>query len=145
MLRPASISVRGRIVRVMLATTLAALVVTGAVMMFQEMRVYERSLVQDLTTQAEILGRASAAALTTTDAQLGRENLALLRAKPVVRAAALYDARGALFAAYVRDGGRVADEVPQHADADGAQLSGNAAMLFRRITGDQGPVGTIYL
>src|SRR5687767_6806421 len=98
MLRAGSRSVRGRLVRVMLATTLTALVVAGVALMFQDMRVYERTLLADVVTQAEIVGRASASALAARDVAASRGNLSLLRAKPAIRAAALYDRRGALFA-----------------------------------------------
>src|SRR5215207_4705437 len=106
-------SVRRRLVLSMLATTCIALVVAGAAML------YERTLLDDLSTQADILGRATAAALTFDDSRAAEENLGMLRAKPIIRAAALYNARGVLFATYVRDEGRANAEIPSVADGEG--------------------------
>ncbi|HEV7803031.1 MAG TPA: ATP-binding protein [Burkholderiales bacterium] len=145
MFRSGARSVRGRLVRVMLATTLAALVVTGMAMMFQDIRRYEQTLLEDNATQAEILGSASVASLAFEDRQAGRENLALLRAKPGIRAAALYNARGVLFATYTRDDVIATAEIPAGPDTQGQRVSGNAVILFKRITGDNEPLGTIYL
>jgi signal transduction histidine kinase len=139
-------SVRRRLVLAMLATTCIALVVAGAAMLYQDARVYERTLLQDLSTQADILGRATAAALSFDDSRAAEENLGMLRAKPVIRAAALYNARGALFATYTREEGRANAEIPSAADAEGAQVRGDSAVLFRRVKAANGPaLGTLYL
>ena len=53
---------------------------------------------RDLTTQAELVANSSAAALTFDDAGAARENLALLRLRPQIEAAAVYAANGRLFA-----------------------------------------------
>ena len=145
MLKEGSRSLRRRVVLAMLATTLAALVVAGAAMLYQDVRLYERTLLEDVTTQAEILGRASAAALTFEDPRIAAENLSLLRAKPVVRAAALYDSRGVLFATYVREEGRENAEIPRTPDGEGLRVRGDSAVLFKRLSGADGPLGTLYL
>jgi signal transduction histidine kinase len=138
-------SVRGRLVRVMLATTLTALIVAGGALMYQDIRVYERSVVEDIATQAEILGRASSQALRVGDPDSGRRNLALLRAKPAVRAAALYDSRGALFATYVRDGLLETTEIPGKSSPDQARVMDDAVVLWKRVLGEREPLGAIYL
>ena len=63
MLKPIARSIRYKIVMVVLATTTAALLVAGAAMMIYDLRSYQASWVNDLNTQAGILGRASAPAL----------------------------------------------------------------------------------
>lgn len=145
LLRQGSRSIRSRLVLVMLATTFTALMVAGVAMMFQNARLYQRTLLDDIETQAEILGRSSAAALAFDDTEVGREILALLKAKPGIRVAALYNASGALFATYVRDGSNANAEIPLRPDAEGSRIVGNALMLFKRMAGDNEPLGTIYL
>ena len=139
-------SVRRRLVLAMLATTCIALLVAAGAMLYQDARVYERTLLQDLSTQADILGRSSAAALSFDDSRAAEENLAMLRAKPTIRAAALYNARGTLFATYARDEGRANAEIPSVADREGVHVRGDSAVLFRPVTTLQGsPLGTLYL
>ncbi|HEX2828526.1 MAG TPA: ATP-binding protein [Burkholderiales bacterium] len=138
-------SVRRRLVLATLATTLIALVVAGAAMLYQDMRLYERTLLEDLATQAEIVGRASAAALKFDDARVAEENLELLYAKPLVKAAALYNARGLVFATYAREPGRENAEIPGKPDTDGIRVHGATAVLFKRLGTADSPLGTLYI
>ncbi len=114
-------SIRHKVALVAVATALAALIVAGAALVTYDLRAYREASINDLVTQADILGRASAAALAFDDAKAARENLLLLKAKPMIAFAAIYNARGKLFAGYARvgwtgagvaplaGGGRVAD------------------------------------
>jgi signal transduction histidine kinase len=145
MFRRGSRSVRSRLVLAMLATTLAALVVAGGAMMYRDVRLYERNLLHDVSTQAEILQRSSANALAADNAPLAGENLSALRAKPAVRAAALYDAKGALFATYVREAGRENAEIPSTADVEALRVRGDSVTLFKRIARGEAAVGTLYI
>ena len=98
----ASRSVRARLVLVVIATTMTALLIAATAMILYDMREYRQSLTADLATQADILGQSSVAALLFDDAEAARENLLTLKAKPNVIAGALYNARGVLFALYTR-------------------------------------------
>ena len=60
---------------------------------------------RDLTTQAELIRINTTAALAFQDPRAAAENLATLRTKGEVVAAALYGINGELFASYVRDSG----------------------------------------
>src|SRR6185295_14484995 len=95
-----ALSLRHRLLLIVLATSLAALAVTGAAMVIYDLRTYQQSWVNDLMTQADILGRASAPALAFDDPRAARENLSLLKARPQISAAAIYTAKGSLFASY---------------------------------------------
>jgi CheY-like chemotaxis protein len=53
-----------------------------------------------MDTQAQLIGGTTAASLTFDDSKVAQENLDLLRFRPQVRAAAIYDARGEIFARY---------------------------------------------
>ena len=93
-------SIRNKLMLVVLATTVAALVVVAIALVVYESRTYERSTADDLMTQAQILGRATAAALVFDDPVAARENLAVLKVQPQIRAAAIYTQGGRLFANY---------------------------------------------
>ncbi|MFC0254640.1 ATP-binding protein [Massilia consociata] len=135
-------SIRKKLVAIVMATTLAALLVSIAIIIGYDLRSYHRTLVNDLATQAELVGHMSSAALTFDDPRLANENLALLRTRPQVRAAAIYDAGGALFASYLAQGETRA--VP--AELTGAPRSDDDDLvLHQRIVEDGDAIGTVYL
>jgi signal transduction histidine kinase len=92
--------VRQKVMVVVLTTTVIALLVTALAMLFYETRAYRTAVVADLITQADILARASAPALSFDDPTAARENLALLRVRPQILGAAIRNADGRLFASY---------------------------------------------
>ena len=93
-------SVRSKLMLVVLATTIAALVVAAIALVVYESRTYERSTADGLMTQAQILARSTAPALVFDDPVAARENLALLKLQPQILAAAVYTPGGRLFASY---------------------------------------------
>ena len=137
-------TVRSKVFGVALATTFVALVVALAAIVAYNLRAYEQNLVADMTTQSLLIGHMTEPALTFDDRQLASQNLGLLRFRPQVRAAAIYDARGKLFASYVTAGERGAF-VPAHAEPDSVRTQGLDLILFKRIVSDQEILGTLYL
>src|SRR5258706_2906123 len=97
-------TLRQKLLGMGLLTTLVALIVALGAIVGYDLRTYHRALVSDMTTQAELLGRATAPALAFDDPKVANENLGLLKFRPLVSAAAIYNARGVLFAAYLRPG-----------------------------------------
>src|SRR5215831_15091709 len=137
-------SIRIKLALVVLATTLAALLVAGVALVIYDVRAYREAGAADLVTQAEILGRASASALTFDDPQAVREYLGLLKAKPEIAAAAIYNSRGRLFATYTRDGTRDPG-IPRLPAADGSSIEGTHFVTYRRIEENNEILGTVYL
>ncbi len=135
-------SVQNKLLGVVLVTTLAALMVAIAAMVSYDLRLYHQSWIADLATQAELLGRTTAPALTFDDARVAQENLELLRYRPKVRAAAIYNARGRLFAQYAHAG---ESRFPALPEADGARIEGDELVIFKRIVNDREILGTVYL
>jgi len=135
-------SIRSKMVSAVMATTLAALLVSTAIIIGYDLRSYHRSLLNDLATQAELVGHMTSAALTFDDPRLANENLALLRTRPQVRAAAIYDANGALFAAYQAQGEshpvpKILAPVPKNDLED--------LVIQQRIVENGDTLGTVYL
>lgn len=87
-------SVQQKLLVIVLLATLVALLVAVVAMVAYDLRLYHRSWIADLTTQAELLGRTSAPALTFDDARVAKENLDLLRFRPKVRSAGSTTPRG---------------------------------------------------
>ncbi len=137
-------SIRKKLVAVVMTTTFVALLVSIAVVIAYDLRSYHRALVNDLSTQAELVGHMTSAALSFDDPRLANENLALLRTSPLVRSAAIYDAKGALFASYAAPG--EPRNISQRLDA--AVVSGDATddLVVRQPIVENGDtVGTVVL
>src|SRR5258708_7964597 len=140
---PALRSLRQKLLGMMLLTTLVALVVALAAVIGYDLSAYHRVLVSDMTTQAELLGRTIAPALSFDDVKVAKENLSLLRFRPLVNSAAIYNARGALFATYARKDDPHA--FPKLPGPDSARVDERDLGLFKRIVSDGEILGTVYL
>jgi signal transduction histidine kinase len=137
-------SIRSKVMLVVLATTAAALVVVAIALLVYDTRTYERSAANALLTQAEILARANAPALVFDDPATARDNLALLRVQPQIRAAAIFTADGRPFASYGA-AETLAAGFSRALQADGYEIDGDEIVVFRRIVEDRETLGTIYL
>jgi signal transduction histidine kinase/ActR/RegA family two-component response regulator len=152
MIRPRR-SIREKLVTIVMSTTLAALVVSVGTVVAYDLRSYRSALLNDLATQAELVGHMTSAALAFDDGRLARENLALLRSRPSVRAAAIYDEHGALFATYVAPGEPGA--FPVRPAKDGRRVhagsqetyvgAGDELVLYKPIKENGELLGTVYL
>jgi two-component system, sensor histidine kinase len=136
-------SVRAKLLVLMLATTGVALTVAVAALVVYDLRTYHERWVTDLTTQAEILGRSSIAAIAFDDKRAARENLNLLRVRPAIVAAAIYDEHGRLFASYSPDEAREAP--PPIPDDALPRIDGSRIVLFHRIVDGGRHRATVYI
>lgn len=137
-------SIRKKLVAVVMTTTFVALLVSIAIVIAYDLRSYHRALVNDLSTQAELVGHMTSAALSFDDPRLANENLALLRTSPLVRAAAIYDAKGALFASYAAAG--QSRQIPQRLDTTDPRQDDSDDLVVRQPIVENGDmVGTVVL
>ncbi len=137
-------SVRQKLFVGVLLTSLAAILVTGAALLFYDLHTLKDTLSNDLNTQAELIGRACVPALQFDDAKVANDNLALLQARPNIDTAALYNAKGTVFGRYTREG-VAAEPLPQLPEADEVRFSGDDIYVSRRIVDGAEIVGTLYL
>ena len=100
MLRVLQKSIRHKFLAATIGTSLAALTIAAAVLLIYDLRAYKASSVDELSTFAEIVGLASAPALTFRDPPSAERVLQLLRAQPRVVAGRVFDAQGRPFATY---------------------------------------------
>ena len=136
--------VRSKLMLAMLATTLTALVVSGIALLVYDLRAYQQSWVNDLVTQADILGQASTAALAFDDPRTAEQNLALLKLRPQISAAAIYTAQGKLFATYKRDD-VVDPKFPEAQGASGHRIDAGELVVFQRLERGNELLGTVYV
>ena len=137
-------SIRHKLLLIVLAANFCMLIVAAAALLYNDLREYRLALISELTTHADIIGQASVPALEFNDPKTATENLALLRAKPEVLAAAIYTVDGTLFAQYVRAGSGAPD-FPALPETDGVRTHDTELSLFRRVSNSQAIVGTVYL
>lgn len=135
-------SLRLKLIVVMLATTLVSLLVAMVSMVAYDLRAYHQGWVADMHAQADLLGRTTAPALSFNDARMAEENLHSLRLTNI-RAAAIYNANGTLFATYLAPG--QARAFPPLPGNEGVQIDGHRLTVSKRIVDNGEILGTIYL
>ncbi|GAB3457155.1 hypothetical protein GCM10027321_11700 [Massilia terrae] len=126
-----------------MSTTFAATVVSVGTVIGYDLRSYQRTLKADLVTEAELLGHMTAAALNFDDARLARENLSTLRSRSTVRAGAIYNASGRLFATYVAPGELPA--FPLHPPGGPPRAHGDNVEMAAPIIDNGEMLGMVYL
>jgi signal transduction histidine kinase/DNA-binding response OmpR family regulator len=136
-------SIREKLQAIVMFTTVAALIFALGGNIVGNVWSFHRQQVSDLQTQAELLGGITAPALMFDDPALARENLELFRARPNVRAAAIYNPQGRLFATYLAAG--QAPSFPLLPGRDDAHVQGTDIVVFQRIMRNGVTLGTVYL
>ena len=142
LLRYIGASVRRKTMAVVIATTAVALLVSGAAMLFYEVRAFRDTHIAELRTQAEIVGRASGPALAFKDRKAAEQDLGMLRGRPDVELAALYALDGTLFASYARPG---QEGIPGRAGPPGYRVEGDSVSLFHPVIDANEELGTVFL
>lgn len=143
MLRAITRSIRHKLALLVLASTLAALLLTGIALVIYDLQAYRESGFNDLAAQAEIVGRASAPALAFDDPKAAGEYLRLLKAKPNISAAVIYNAKGKLFASYARNDLDL--EFPGLPEPESSRVDGANLVVFKRIVENNEILGTVYM
>jgi two-component system, sensor histidine kinase len=137
-------SVRGKTAAVVMATTFIALAVNAVALLYYNAVTVRDAQLADVRTQAEILGRASAPAISFNDPKEATRDLTMLRARSDIDVAALYTADGKLFASYTRARAGAA-EVPAHAGEPSYRADAERVSLFHPIVEAGERIGTVYL
>ncbi|HSV17593.1 MAG TPA: ATP-binding protein [Casimicrobiaceae bacterium] len=116
------------------------LVIAGIVMVAYNERAYREGKVQQADAQARILASTVAAALVFDDREAAREYVNALAVDDAIQVAAVYDARGSLFASYTRAGHVAPAGVHDSAAAFGDD---QLAVTIPVVQGTR--IGTVYL
>jgi PAS domain S-box-containing protein len=137
-------SVRGKLVGVVLATTVIVLMVAGTAILARDLSVYRASWVSDIATEANILSQSTAPALAFDDRKIAAQNLAAMQARGSVLAVGLYSSDGRLYASFVRPGEALlqTDRPPM---ANGTVIHGERIEIAQPISYNHEFLGTIYL
>ena len=107
-------TVQQKLLGLVMRSTLAALLVAIVAMVAYDLLRYHRSWIADLDTQAELLGaHFGAGARVRRRPGRARKTSSCCAYRPKVRAAAIYNARGKLFASFGADAGRPFPSCPR--------------------------------
>ena len=139
-------TLRGQMTRASMVTTLVALLLSAGALLVYEFLSFRDAWVADLRTQADLIAHSSEAAIVFNDPRAARENLAVLKLRPRVRAAAIFQANGRQFAGFAAD---KAAAVPTRADArllaQGSRFVGSTLEISYPIERDGEFVGSVYM
>lgn len=124
-------------------TTFCALFVAGGIILIYDINTYRAASINDMDTQIELLAFSTAPALQFSDENVAGQNLNLLRTRPLIRAAAIYNARGNLFASYIRENEDVV--FPVLPGDEGVTIENSSLIIFRRIIENDEILGTAYI
>jgi signal transduction histidine kinase/ActR/RegA family two-component response regulator/HAMP domain-containing protein len=138
------LSIRQKQMAIIMATSLAALLLAGAAFVIYEVISFREAMAGNLSSLASIIGNTSTAALDFNNHEDARDILKSLSKEHHVIAACIYDSRGRLFESYQRD--RRPFSFPPPA-ADSHQFSNDQLEIFRRIENkkDGSRTGTVYI
>jgi PAS domain S-box-containing protein len=137
-------SIRRKLSMVIFCTSLLGLSLTGVAFEFYERASFRSSLVNQLTSDADMLSLNTAASLTFNDRRSAEDMLKALRVERHIVAACLYDSRGNAFSEYRRAGaGPTCEMTAGH--QDGAQFQGDFLTLSRGISLDGESRGAITI
>ncbi len=121
-----------------------ALLLSCIAFVTNDVRMIRLSMIEQMSTLAEVLGSNSTAALSFDDAKTAGELLTSLEKQPSVELACIYNAAGKVFATYHR--GDSMPSVPSVPPPTGYEFTTDGYFnVSRRIQHDGGTIGTIYL
>lgn len=145
MLRGIKHSISNKLMLVVMATTFVALLAYGVVMLIFDLRTYHDTLIKDLATQANIIAEISAPALEFGDPITGKENLELLRTRPMILRAALYTPDIERFAEYSSRTEQLLEWPKTTEIVDQYIIANNRIHVWQRIIKDDQVLGAVYL
>jgi signal transduction histidine kinase/CheY-like chemotaxis protein len=140
-----NLSIKRKLTLITMLTSSAALVLSALSFLIYDLVSFRHLLIQDLKTQAEIIGYNSAGAMEFKDVPAATATLAALTAKEDVVAAGLYGRDDKIFAHYSRNNNVLPSLLPTHSEDKGYRLEGGYVQVFHDVTLNGERLGTLYL
>ncbi|HEY0879109.1 MAG TPA: ATP-binding protein [Zeimonas sp.] len=138
-------TLRGQLTFASLATTFIALLLAAGALLGYELNTYRRAWVEDLHAQADLIARATAAALVFDDRKAARENLALLESRHRIRSAAIYRNGGSAFAQYRADPEQTVPPVDPGGGIGSERFSTSTLEVVYPVEQDGVRIGSVFL
>jgi signal transduction histidine kinase/CheY-like chemotaxis protein len=140
-----NLSIKRKLILMTMLTSSMALFLSSASFLIYDLMSFRHLLTQDLTTQAEIIGYNSAAAIAFGDESAASATLSALTAKGDIVAAALYSPKGKMFAHYFRGRRTLPDVLQSCAQGKAYRFQGQYLEVCHEVTLNGDRVGTLYL
>jgi signal transduction histidine kinase/ActR/RegA family two-component response regulator len=135
--------VKRKLMVVILLTSSVALLLMGSALVIYERIAFRHALAVNMNVLAQIIGSNSTAALAFDDPKNAREILGALLAENQIKAAAIYDRNGRIFASFPD---RVPlEQFPTRPGPDGHKFDRKELVMFEPIFQQGTRLGTIYL
>jgi PAS domain S-box-containing protein len=139
-----NISIKHKLVLITMLTCVAALLSAAAGFIVWEWTAFRRTMVQNLSTQAEMIAENCKAALTFQDAKDAEKTLSALHVKPSVVFGCVYTKDGKFFATYYRDFAETKVH-PSKFTESGYDFGEGYLTVFKPIVLDGATIGTVCL
>src|SRR5262245_37442394 len=139
------LSIKWKLILMTMLTSSMALFFSSASFLIYDLMSFRHLLTQDLTTQAEIIGYNSAAAIAFNDEPAASATLSALTAKNDIVGAGLYRPNGRLFARYFRGRRTLPGALPSCAQGKTYRFEGQYLEVCHDVTLNGDHVGTLYL
>ena len=140
---PSSIPIRRTLMRMIFLSSGAVLAVTTTAFFAYEVLTFRQSSVQQLQILSQAIASNSTAALAFDNADDGAAVMAAFRADPHIVAAALYDARGKVFATYPHE--LAAASFPAQPGTPGYTFGRTELIGFQAVAEGSRRLGTLFV
>jgi signal transduction histidine kinase/DNA-binding NarL/FixJ family response regulator len=140
-----NLSIRRKLILITMLTSSMALLLSSASFLIYDLLSFRHLLTQDLTTQAEIIGYNSAAAMAFKDEPAATATLSALTVKGDIVAAVLYSPDGKMFAEYFRNDKTLPAFVPARSQEKGYRFEGRYLEVWHDVTLNGELLGTLFL
>ena len=137
-----NMAIRAKLILITMLTCLAALVLAGVVFIVWEQVTFRSTMVQNLSTQAEMMADNCKAALAFEDTEDAKETLRALHVEPSIVFGCVYNKDGKIFATYYRD---YADSrvQPSEVQESGYSFGDGFLTVFKSIILDGEKIGIV--
>jgi signal transduction histidine kinase/DNA-binding NarL/FixJ family response regulator len=140
-----NLSIKRKLILMTMLTSSIALLLSWASFLIYDLISFRTLLTQDLSTQAEIIGYNSAAAMAFRDQTAATATLSALTAKGDIVGAVLYSPNGKMFARYFRTEQTLPDVQPTCSQKKSYRFQGQYLEVCNDVTLNGDRVGTLFL
>jgi len=140
-----NLSIKRKLILMTMLTSSIALLLSWASFLIYDLISFRSLLTQDLSTQAEIIGYNSAAAMAFRDQTAATATLSALTAKGDIVGAVLYGPNGKMFAHYFRGEETLPELQPTCSQKKSYRFQGQYLEVCHDVTLNGDRVGTLFL
>jgi signal transduction histidine kinase/CheY-like chemotaxis protein len=140
-----NLSIKRKLTLITMLTSSAALVLSALSFLIYDLVSFRHLLIQDLMTQAEIIGYNSAGAMEFKDVPAATATLSALTAKEDVVSAGLYGRDSKMFAHYSRNNIATPSLLPAHSQDKGYRFERGYLQVFHDVNLNGENLGTLFL